>query len=165
MQKEQVSPRHHSLYLLPLIENILKENNCTPQDINEIIVINGPGSFTGVRLGVTVAKTLAYTLKIPIKPITTIEAMIISDPHQEKRVMTIPDTKGVFFGITEKGQLISEIEYLIVADFKSWLMKQKLPASTCSFNIEAIAQALRNETGVNPHTVKPIYIKMIEVLK
>lgn len=52
--------------LLPLIEKTLKENNFSVSDISEIRVNPGPGSFTGLRVGVSVANALGWTLGIPI---------------------------------------------------------------------------------------------------
>lgn len=51
---------HLSERILPLIDNTLKQANKKISDINNIIVVNGPGSFTGIRIGVTVAKMLAW---------------------------------------------------------------------------------------------------------
>lgn len=52
--------------ILPLIEQILKNNNVSLKDVTEIAVNTGPGSFTGLRVGVTVANTLGFLLKVPI---------------------------------------------------------------------------------------------------
>ena len=49
--KEINSIKSHSIYLIPTIKDILAENKLDIKEIKEIIVINGPGSFTGVRLG------------------------------------------------------------------------------------------------------------------
>lgn len=51
---------------LPLIDKILKENNLKLKDINGIKVNTGPGSFTGLRVGTSIANTLGFFLKIPI---------------------------------------------------------------------------------------------------
>lgn len=53
---------YHSAYLISGIKKLLEENNSTLQDIDFLAVNNGPGSFTGIRAGVTVAKTLAKEL-------------------------------------------------------------------------------------------------------
>ena len=45
-----------------LLENMLKKEKLTPKDIDEIICVKGPGSFTGLRVGVTIATTFAYFL-------------------------------------------------------------------------------------------------------
>ena len=52
----------HSNYLMNEIKRILEKFNLKPNDIDNYVVLNGPGSFTGVRVGVTVCKTLAWTL-------------------------------------------------------------------------------------------------------
>ena len=72
------SERHHSDFTMSMIESVLKNNNLTVHELDEILVVNGPGSFTGVRIGVTIAKTLAYTLNIPIKTITSLECLAVS---------------------------------------------------------------------------------------
>ena len=77
-KKIKESDKNHSIYVMPMIEEILRVNEISTSYLNEIIVVNGPGSFTGVRLGVTIAKTLAYTLDIPIKTITSLESYAVS---------------------------------------------------------------------------------------
>ena len=52
--------------VLPLIEQILRENDLVLKDTNEVKVNCGPGSFTGLRVGVAIANTLGFLLKIPI---------------------------------------------------------------------------------------------------
>ncbi len=52
--------------VLPLIEDLLKKYNLQPKDISEIKVNTGPGSFTGIRIGVTIANTLGSVLHIPV---------------------------------------------------------------------------------------------------
>ena len=52
--------------ILPLIENILKKHNISLQDLSLIKVNTGPGSFTGIRVGVSIANALGFSLKIPV---------------------------------------------------------------------------------------------------
>ena len=58
-----------------VVSDMFNEVGLKPIDIDKIIVVNGPGSFTGIRIGVTLAKIMAYSLKIPITTITSLEAM------------------------------------------------------------------------------------------
>lgn len=51
---------------LVLIEKVLKEKNLKIKDISEIKVDKGPGSFTGLRVGISIANALSYLLKIPV---------------------------------------------------------------------------------------------------
>lgn len=55
-----------SQVLLPLIEKLLKQNNLEYSDLESIEVTTGPGSFTGLRVGVSVANALGYSLGIPV---------------------------------------------------------------------------------------------------
>ena len=55
-----------SQQVLKLIEQILKKHKKTLHDITEIKIETGPGSFTGLRVGIAVANALAWTLKIPV---------------------------------------------------------------------------------------------------
>jgi tRNA threonylcarbamoyladenosine biosynthesis protein TsaB len=58
--------RELSLTILKKIEDLLKRNQLKFQDLSGIIAFKGPGSFTGLRIGITVANTLAYGLRLPI---------------------------------------------------------------------------------------------------
>src|SRR5437868_6799212 len=58
--------KYGSQVLLPLIEKILKKNKLQFKDLKEIEVETGPGSFTGLRVGVAVANALGFGLKIPV---------------------------------------------------------------------------------------------------
>ena len=66
--------KNHSLQLMPVIENLLKEANIVTKDLTEIVVANGPGSYTGLRIGTT-AKTLAYALNIPVYEVSSLKAL------------------------------------------------------------------------------------------
>lgn len=61
-----------SQMVLPLIEELLSENNLTFKDITEITVATGPGSFTGLRVGATVANALGYLLGVAVNGKRTI---------------------------------------------------------------------------------------------
>lgn len=63
---EKTDPRTKSQNVLPLIEQMLHEHELKLSDLTEIEVNPGPGSFTGVRVGVSVANTLGWVLGIPV---------------------------------------------------------------------------------------------------
>lgn len=164
--KETISERSHSIYLIPTIEKVLFDSKITPQDLNEVIVIKGPGSFTGVRLGITVAKTLAYTLNLKIKTITSIDALAISESTLTRKIVTIDDNKGTFYGIYENNQLINQLNYLSKEEFKQILSIEKNSKliNNAILDLEKIYNYLLNKEHENPHGIKAVYVKRIEVL-
>ena len=65
----------HAEVLHPFIENILKEGNISKSEINAIAVSKGPGSYTGLRIGVSAAKGLAFALNAPLISIDTLTSL------------------------------------------------------------------------------------------
>jgi len=65
----------HSRILTVFIEEILESNNFKPQDLDAIAVSMGPGSYTGLRIGVSTAKGLCYSLDKPLIAVSTLQAM------------------------------------------------------------------------------------------
>ena len=62
--------------MIPEIDKLLKEHNLSPKDINEVLVTNGPGSYTGVRIALTIAKVYCYALKIPCYVFSSLEVLM-----------------------------------------------------------------------------------------
>ena len=65
----------HSRTLMPIVEHILKNTDLRVQDCDVIAVAAGPGSFTGIRIGVAAAKGLAFGADLPVIGVSTLEAM------------------------------------------------------------------------------------------
>lgn len=66
----------HSVLLMPTIEAIFKEAGITAKDLTKVVVAEGPGSYTGLRIGVTVAKTLAKSLGIPLVGVSSLDVFL-----------------------------------------------------------------------------------------
>ena len=82
--------KEHSIYAVVKVKEILDNNNLEANDIDKLIVVNGPGSFTGIRVGVTIAKTYAYTLNKRISTSSALKNMIISALYMTKnRILMI----------------------------------------------------------------------------
>jgi tRNA threonylcarbamoyladenosine biosynthesis protein TsaB len=67
--------KNHSVRIMPAIQTLMKDCDRTPKDITKIVVAKGPGSYTGVRIGVTIAKTMAWSLKIPLVGVSSLEIL------------------------------------------------------------------------------------------
>ncbi len=68
----------HSETLLPMVDSLFKKCDMTMKEIDAIAVSVGPGSFTGLRIGVSAAKGLAFPYHIPVIPVPTLDAMAYS---------------------------------------------------------------------------------------
>lgn len=157
--KTQESESSHSIYTIPMIENIFKENNLDIHNLSKIIVVNGPGSFTGIRIGLSIAKTMAYALKISINTISSLKAYLISSDIKDNKIAIIEDNKGYYISAFDKdNNTIVEECYKEenIYDYKE--VDYKL-------NIDKIIEYLKNEKSENPHFIKANYIKKIEVEK
>jgi len=79
----------HAERLLPLIDILLKESKVSLSDLNAIAVSIGPGSFTGLRVGLSTAKGLAIGRGLPLFPIPTLEAMVVPFCHANAVVVAL----------------------------------------------------------------------------
>lgn len=119
----------HSEKLMPLIEMLLKDTEIKIQDIDYIAISEGPGSYTGLRIGAAIAKSLSYALNIPLINVPTMKSLaynIYTNNIEDKETYIVPimDAKAgrVYAGIykwvnnnlkTIKEQFPSNIEELI----------------------------------------------------
>ena len=158
--------KYHSAFLISTIQEVLSTNNIKPQDINLIAVNIGPGSFTGVRLGITVAKTLAYTLNIPIKCLSSIEALAVSS-NSQKAIIIVEDPKGKYYGIIDNNEAVNEIKYASNKDFEE-LIKTSYEdyqiINNIRLDLEKIYIYAANIKPTPAHAVKARYVKGIEAL-
>lgn len=83
--------REHTRLILPMVESLLLEASISLQEINAIAVGRGPGSFTGVRIAVSVAQGLGFALQCPIYPISTLTALAFQAGNdQPEEIVVIP---------------------------------------------------------------------------
>ena len=71
-QRETNVAKNHSVQLLPFIDELVKSAGWAPADLERVVVSQGPGSYTGLRIAVTTAKTLAFTLGIELVGISSL---------------------------------------------------------------------------------------------
>ena len=64
--------QRQSEMMVPEIDNIMERNGVLKEDLNAVVVGIGPGSYTGIRIGLTIAKTITYMLKIPMYVVSSL---------------------------------------------------------------------------------------------
>lgn len=162
---------------LPKIIELFEKTNLTPKDIDKIIVVTGPGSFTGIRIGVTIAKTIAWSLNIPIISISGLTAMAISSRSNTYKMPLIDARRGYVYGAIydkDNNPIIedSHIELKELLDKTKSLDKVvtitndnitiDLSKENYDPDILKIVNYFKNEEGISPHLVNPIYLKKTE---
>ncbi len=83
----------HSQTIMVMAQSLLESCNLTPQDVDAVAVAAGPGSFTGVRIGVAAAKGFAWGRQIPLYGVSTLEAMALSLGVYDGYVLTVMDAR------------------------------------------------------------------------
>ena len=104
----------HSETLMPLIENIFNKTNLKLSDINAIACDVGPGSFTGIRIGISSVKAMAESLNIPVIDVSSLEALAYNIENINcKTICSLIDARNnqVYCGIFDKNYNLLE-DYL-----------------------------------------------------
>ncbi len=157
--------------MLPTIENAFQNVSFSVQDIDRIYVVNGPGSFTGVRVGVTTAKTIAWALKKEIVELSSLQFLATTPVSTEYRVAAIDARRGYVYGGVYDSNLnvVLEDQYLPFEELKKYLEKGTLISRdelsgkvVPEENVLTIVKKHQEDVGVNPHEVKPNYLKLTE---
>ena len=102
----------HSETLLPLINEVLEDNNISLDNINVLGVVIGPGSFTGIRIGISTIKAMAFAKDIPVITITSTEVLARNIVEESKYKIGIIDAKNdqIYAGVYSN-------DYLKITEF------------------------------------------------
>lgn len=85
--------KDHSSRLMPAIVELMEQIKMTPDQLDALVVARGPGSYTGTRIGVTTAKSLAWALDIPIIPVSSLEAMAYNGKYFQGYICPFIDAR------------------------------------------------------------------------
>jgi len=112
--------------LAPSIQTLLNEMNWAPASVDLVAVVVGPGSFTGLRIGVTTAKTFAYATNAELIGVNTLEVIATQVPKAEGRLWTVLDAQrqelfAASFSYSQSGEFTSERETSIIPQ-TAWLV-------------------------------------------
>lgn len=166
-----------SKYAVSEIANLFKKANLKPCDIDKIIVVAGPGSFTGIRIGMTFAKIFAWTMKKDITTITSLEAMATSADLNSIVIPIIDARRGfVYAGIYDNDKIILKDQYInldTLIEKTTKLDKEYFfVTNSVKFNFNNIKKynpdilkivlKFKDKETISPYLVEPDYLKLTE---
>ncbi len=151
----------HSTVCMPTLVKLMEEEKKTVKDLTDIVVVNGPGSFTGERLGVTIAKTLAFTLNIPIRTITSIETCLASINFAKDTYLSLSEKNGYFLALfNSKKELIDNYFYISKSEYDEFVKAHNVLLVNDYDILNSVLFAQQKE-AINPHLVNPFYVKQL----
>ena len=174
-------PNSHSIYTTYFINELLDASKLQPNDIDRILVVSGPGSFTGIRIGVTIAKVYAYLLKKEIISVSSLKILAISSKEKNNYYLSLIDAKhdNYYIGlynenydevIAESFSNLEEVKYLIDKYNPTILSNNDLSILNYNINktildLPKIIEYYKDKKPENPHLVNPNYLKLPQALE
>ncbi|MCE5324159.1 tRNA (adenosine(37)-N6)-threonylcarbamoyltransferase complex dimerization subunit type 1 TsaB [bacterium] len=155
---------HHKMSLLrrlvPNIEMMLSDAGHKPHDLEAVIVSLGPGSFTGLRIGITTAKTLAWTLGIPIVGMPTLDAIAMGAADTAVEIicpMIFARASEVYWTLMDSTADVRLAEYGVspISDVMVEVEKRGLKACFCGTGATRNAEKIRHKFGNEAVVTKP----------
>lgn len=170
-------PNLHSIYTIPYIDRCLTESKIDKKEVEKIIVINGPGSFTGIRIGLTIAKVYSYILNINVVCVSSLKALALStngeiiisvlNARNDNYYVGIYDNyynnldKECFMNKEELISLISKYDCVKLVSNEEINIDGYI-VNTVKLDILNIINYYKDDVGVNNFLVKPNYLKKPE---
>lgn len=173
----------HSNFLMNEIKKILEKENISIYEIDNIIVLNGPGSFTGIRVGITIAKVISWTLSKKLYQMSNLKALelcsegysisVIADNKTNGYVRI--DGKDYYVNIDDEVFNINGKNINLVcmeeSEFTNTLLsklseKNKVNLQVIEdYDYIKIINAALSGDNINPHLADAVYIKRIDAEK
>lgn len=170
----------HSKYAVSIIDEVLKKANISTNSVGEILVVNGPGSFTGIRIGLTISKVYAYLTNIKVILMSSLKCLALSkDKDNYDYILSIIDAKrgNCYIGLYDKDYNKAIMEHFTNMDevrdirnkYKNILVVSNTDMEGISkidrIDVEKIYNYYKDKDKVNPNMVLPNYLKLPQVLE
>ncbi|GAB1268760.1 tRNA (adenosine(37)-N6)-threonylcarbamoyltransferase complex dimerization subunit type 1 TsaB [Aurantivibrio infirmus] len=118
-----IAPQDHTQRLLPMVDNLLASKNLQLSDIDAIAFTNGPGSFTGLRICLSIVQGLAFGANLPVIPISTLEVMVAGAQRLlnlgvQQNILPMLDARmaEVYWGLYKPADQSDQAPICLVAD-------------------------------------------------
>jgi len=151
----------HSELLTSCIQDILSENNIDVKDLSVISIGIGPGSFTGLRIGFSVAKGLCYPHNINLVGISSLKIIANSVIKENKNIISLIKDKGEHFYVSKYNSDLKEIIQpeiqLINSDYINGIIDEKsIIVVNSDQSKEFISQIVKQKTKIISRTISSV---------
>lgn len=125
--------KNHSVRVMPAIQQLLKDCETDPGELDKIVVAKGPGSYTGVRIGVTIAKTMAWSLGIPLSGVSSLAVLAMTGSYFPGYISPLFDARrgliytGLYQFMNGRLQVIMEDRNILATEWAELLKDQTVP--------------------------------------
>ncbi|TFJ91530.1 tRNA (adenosine(37)-N6)-threonylcarbamoyltransferase complex dimerization subunit type 1 TsaB [Lentibacillus salicampi] len=145
--------KNHSVRLMPAVNQLMHEVNMTPTELDKIVVAKGPGSYTGVRIGLTTAKSMAWSLDIPVVGVSSLEALAWQGRFYDAYICPFFDARRglVFTGLYQtkdnKLELVDDEKNVLMEDWLKMLDRTGKDVLFLSPDINKHEELIRSYLG------------------
>lgn len=175
----QTVGNNHSVNTTKYLDKVIKDALIDVKDIDKIMIVNGPGSFTGVRIGVSIAKTLAYLINKKVITVSSLKMRSLSFDHDY--CMSLIDARhdNYYMGLYDKDnnnvieekfvnkdkiiELYNKYNPVIVSDKE--LDIDNIKVKKVELDVCKIIDYYKDSEEVIAHLVVPNYLKLPQVLE
>lgn len=171
--KKELNQNDLSIKLLPMIDELFKEVHLDIKQVEKVFAVNGPGSFTGIRIGLTAAKVIAWSLNCPIVLLSELEVLSSTQTDKKYIIPVIDARRGYVYGaiytnrlrIEQKDEYIEYVKLMDNAkDYDAAIISHYDYDGSIKPNVDIskiISKHLKDK-GINPHAANPNYLKRTE---
>lgn len=160
----RLSKRDHAKHIVDRIHQLLERNHIELRDIDQIVVGRGPGSYTGIRIAGTVAKTLAYATNIPLYQVSS---LVMMTSGYQGMICAMQDARrgNVFSAIYDQGKMILEDALRSLESLQKTSEYKKaqsifIDEETYLVDIQVILKHIQKVDDV--HAYEPFYARVTE---
>ena len=154
------------------VEELFKRNNLELTNVNKIYTVTGPGSFTGIRVGMTFSKVLAMALNLKITPISELQVLATTKTNKLKAPMIDARRGYVYAGVYDEDcSIVTEDKHILLEDFLN-INKDVEYISCDSFehvsttlpniDFEKIIEINKDKKQIDHEVLTPNYLKLTE---